>query len=98
MTNFIQNKYEELSPESKTYYDNQIKKRKKSIFVCYLLFFLFGWQYAYLRKWGLFWLYILTFGGFGLWLILDLFRIPFLVKKYNDEQEREVMKEIKFLE
>lgn len=51
--------------------------------LAYLLWFFFGLHYAYLGKWFTQLLYIVTIGGLGVWAIVDLFRIPSMVSKYN---------------
>ena len=49
----------------------------------YLFWFFFGIHYAYLGKWGWQMLYFLTLGGCGIWMLIDLFRIPKMVAKHN---------------
>lgn len=46
---------------------------------------LFGVHYIYFGRWWLFFLYILTCGGFRIWAIVDLFRIPGMVETANLE-------------
>jgi hypothetical protein len=36
-------------------------------------------------------LYWLTVGGFGLWMLIDLFRIPGMVERKNEDITRELM-------
>lgn len=55
----------------------------KDVNTAYIFWFFFGCHYAYLGKWGWQVLYILTFGGLGIWMIADLFRIPSMVANYN---------------
>lgn len=50
----------------------------------YIMWFLIGAHYAYLGKWGLQILYWITLGGLGLWALVDLFRIPGMVKDHNE--------------
>ena len=42
-----------------------------------------GAHYLYLGRVGLQILFWVTLGGFGLWLLIDLFRVPDLVNEYN---------------
>jgi len=66
--------------QNKHYLQTQIK----STGTAYLLFFLlFGTHYAYLGKWGWQILYWITLGGFGIWMIIDIFTIPGKVNRYN---------------
>lgn len=62
----------------------QLQSEIKSAGVAYLLYFLlFGTHYAYQGKWGLQFLFWITLGGFGLWALIDLFRIPSMISSYN---------------
>ena len=65
---------------NKLYLQSQIK----SVGTAYLLFFLvFGTHYAYLGKWGLQILFWITFGGLGIWSLIDLFTMPSKINRYN---------------
>ena len=58
----------------------------KSKFIAYLLCFFFGWlgiHRFYLHKYGTGVLYLLTFGGFGIGIIIDLFTLGGYVDTYN---------------
>lgn len=55
----------------------------KSTGTAYLCWFFLGCHYAYLGKWGLQILYWITFGGIGIWAIIDLFLIPSKVNAHN---------------
>lgn len=55
----------------------------KSTGTAYLCLFFFGCHYAYLGKWGLQILFWLTFGGLGVWWLIDLFRLSSVVNEHN---------------
>jgi TM2 domain-containing membrane protein YozV len=57
----------------------------KSTAVTYLLWFFFGLHYIYLGKIGTQFLYWITLGGLGVWAFADLFRIPGMVERKNNE-------------
>ncbi|MCT4624780.1 MAG: TM2 domain-containing protein [Schleiferiaceae bacterium] len=57
----------------------------KSTAVSYLLWFFFGLHYIYLGKIGTQILYWITAGGLGIWAFIDLFRIPGMVERKNNE-------------
>ncbi len=48
----------------------------------YICWVLFGTHYLYLGKFGLQLLYWVTLAGIGVWGIVDLFRIPGMVRRY----------------
>jgi hypothetical protein len=73
----------------------EYERKAKSVGVAYLLIFLVGWHYAYLRKWGvqvLLWISLLAFGLGVIWLFVDLFRLYGLVKDYNKDVAIEVLR------
>lgn len=59
--------------------NNSLKKTGTA----YLFWIILGAHYAYLNKWGLQILFWLTFGGFGIWALIDLFTIPSKVDAFN---------------
>tara|TARA_R110002167_G_scaffold360598_1_gene578320 strand:+ start:1287 stop:1565 length:279 start_codon:yes stop_codon:yes gene_type:complete len=61
----------------------QLQEELKSSGTAYLMFWFLWCHYGYLGKWGIQLLFWGTFGGFGLWVLIDLFRIGGLVKRYN---------------
>lgn len=75
-----------------------VEKKRASLSDAYLLAFflgLFGAHYFYLRRprWGL--LYLFTFGLLGVGWLIDLFRLQFLVSRFNEdtsEQNQDVAK------
>ncbi|MDG4655176.1 TM2 domain-containing protein [Chryseobacterium arthrosphaerae] len=93
----IQKKYRELNSEQKRIFISEFETRKKSVGISYLLWFLLGWHYAYLKKWGWLILYILTAGGFFIWAIIDLFRIPNMVEQYNNDLALEILRDISIM-
>ena len=56
----------------------------KSKGTAFVMYWFLGAHYAYLGKWGVQLAYWFTLGGLGLWLVVDLFRIGGLVKRYNN--------------
>ena len=72
----------------------QLESRIRSIGIAYLLLFIAGAQYAYLNKWGTQILFWITFGGLGIWWIIDIFRLPGMIHEFNDP----IFDEIDYLE
>ena len=62
----------------------RLERELKESHIAYIFLFLMGAHYAYLGKWGLQILFWVTLGGLGIWLIVDLFRIPDIVRNYNE--------------
>ena len=60
-----------------------LMSQMKSTGTAYLCWFFLGCHYAYLGKWGLQILYWFTFGGLGIWALIDLFLIPSKINEHN---------------
>ncbi|MCP9199132.1 TM2 domain-containing protein [Gramella sp. GC03-9] len=93
----VQKKLDGLKPEYQKQYINEYRTKKKSVGTAYLLLIVLGWHYAYLKKWGIQVLCWITFWGFLIWWVIDLFRIPKLVKEYNEELALKIINQYSFL-
>lgn len=60
-----------------------LMSQMKSTGTAYLCWFFLGCHYAYLGKWGLQIAFWLTFGGVGIWALVDLFHMPTKVSNHN---------------
>ena len=85
-----------LSEQQKNYVLSA-QARQKDTGLAYLFWFLFGVHYFYLNKPVINIIYWLTAGGLGIWMIIDLFRIPGMVKDRNKEFIQDAIKEAKVL-
>jgi len=85
-----------LTPAQQQAFMEEFKRKAKSTPVAYLLW-LIGLHYAYLGKWGLLVVYWLSFWGFFVWMIADLFRIPGLIRGYNKDVAVEVMGNLRMI-
>ena len=63
---------------------NYLQSKLKSTGKAYLYFFFFGAHYLYFGKLIFQLLFWMTLGGFGMWLLFDLFTLSTKVKIYND--------------
>lgn len=68
----------------------RLKSKLREVSMAYILWVLFGLHYAYLGKWVLQILYWITFGGLGIWALIDIFRIPDMVDRYNEPIFRKI--------
>jgi TM2 domain-containing membrane protein YozV len=67
----------------------------KIISLGYIFLLFLGAHYAYVGKWGMFALFLLTGGGCGIWWFIDLFRIPQIVSDYNNELAHNILRTLK---
>ena len=74
-----------LSPEEQASFEADYNKQKKSTGPMLLLAILFPIQLILLGRTGLWVAYFLTFGGCGIWYIIEWFLTPSRVRSYNNE-------------
>jgi len=72
------------------------KKLSKSMTLTYFLHFFAPVHYLYLGKFLTQFLYWITFGGMGIWAIIDIFRIPDMVKRYNERIADRCLREVMY--
>ena len=81
---------EKLDPELHEAFAGDYTGRRKSLLIAYLLCLL-GWHYLYLGKIGLQFAFLLSVGGLGIWLLVDLIRLPGMVARKNEGIAWDVM-------
>lgn len=90
----VQDKLYSMSNSEQSSFKQEYERRSKSSVTAYVFWLFLGWHYAYLRKWGLQVLFLLSLGGFLIWWIIDLFRVASIVRNYNKDLAIEIMKDI----
>jgi CRISPR/Cas system-associated exonuclease Cas4 (RecB family) len=81
-----------LPPDEYEQFIAEYNRQRKSQRTAYILWGLLGFHYAYLGKWIHQVLYWATAGGFGIWALSDLFRLPGMVRDRNEEIAAEIMR------
>jgi hypothetical protein len=69
---------------------NEYERKRKRKAVGYLLW-LVDFHYLYVRRVGLQFAFWFTFGGFLIWWIADLFRMPAIIRGANEQMARECL-------
>ena len=69
-------------------------RKRKHVGRAYAAWFFLGCHYAYLGKWPTQLIYWLTLGGLWVWLIIDAFRIPQLVRDRNKDIAMGVLRDV----
>ena len=76
----------------------EFRKKRKSAFLAFMFVMAIpSFHYFYL---GRIWLQIVfwgTIGGFGIWWLVDLFRVGSLVREYNKTVAIDVLKDVQIL-
>jgi len=92
----VRNELVTLPAQWQQEFAEEYTRNKKSLGLAYLfLIIIFCAHYGYLKKWGLQILFWVTAGGLGIWWLIDLFRLPGLVKNYNIDLAIHVMRNLK---
>lgn len=87
-----------LSDEGKVNLTKKYKDKKKSAGIAYLLWFFLGAHYAYLGKWGMFFLFWFTGGGMLIWWFVDALRMPGMINSANEDIATELFQKVKLLD
>src|SRR4051794_25807713 len=77
-----------MDPSSQMAFFNEYEQKRKSVAVGYLTW-LIGFHYLYARKVGVQFAFWLTAGGFWIWYIADLFRLPAIIRSANEQIARQ---------
>lgn len=81
----LQHVFQSLPADAQALVWHDYHHRRKSGLLAYVLWFFFGFHYLYLGRIGIQLIYWLTIGGFGFWMLIDLFRMPVMVERKNEE-------------
>jgi hypothetical protein len=79
-----------MPPAAQTAFFAEFDRKRRKISVGYLTWII-GFHYLYARKVGVQFLFWFTFGGFGIWWFVDLFRIPPVLRSANEQAAREAL-------
>lgn len=90
----VRNTLSRMPAERQQEFVEYYQRRAKNLGTAYLLWFLLGWHYAYLGRWGWQILFWLTAGGFFIWWFIDLFRLPKLIAQYNEDVATAIMRDL----
>lgn len=85
----------DLPDQAQKEFFDEYNRKSRSTIVGYLLHFaLPGSHYAYLGKWWLMLLFWFTWGGLGVWWLIDWFRIPGLIKEHTGHIANDILKNV----
>lgn len=87
-----------LSDNGKISFTQQYKKRKKSKGIAFAVWFFTGCHYAYFGKWGMLFLFWFTWGGMGVWWLIDGFRISGIIDSMNEDIAMDTFQKISVMD
>lgn len=91
----VRNELDSLPAQKQEKFFEEYRRRAKSSGPAYVLCVLVGGHYFYLGKWGVQILFWLTVGGLLVWWLVDLFRIPAMIRDHNRDVAVDVLKDLK---
>jgi hypothetical protein len=96
LPSMVKNELGKMSPQRQEEFIEEYKRKAKPLGIAYVfLIIVFSSHYAYLGKWGIQIIFWLTGGGLVIGWIIDLFRLPGLVRNYNKDVAADVMRNLK---
>jgi len=96
----VRHKVGEMSLLSQNAFVQEFERRRRSCQTAYLLFIfggVLGLYYLYFKKPLLFFFFLFTMGGLLIWWLIDLVRIPRMVRDYNQSVALEVLRDVQVL-
>ena len=93
----VQSAISNMTDEQKTTFQNSYDQQKKNKKLLVILSILFPIQLFLFGKTGLGVVFWLTFGGVGIWWIIEIFRTPKKVDEFNDQLALKIASQIKSL-
>jgi len=66
----------------------------RSTAAAYFLCLLVGAHYAYVGRRGIQIVFWVTLGGLMIWWVVDLFRIPVMIRRYNEEVAKDILRRL----
>lgn len=81
-----------LSPQKQHEFVEAYNRKARSTAAAYFLCLLVGGHYAYVGRWGIQILFWVSLGGLLIWWVVDLFRIPAMIRQYNELVARDIMR------
>ena len=94
LPSMVRNELVKLSAQKQEEFVEEYRRKGKSKGTAYLLWF-FGLHYAYLGKWGMFILYLVTFAGLFIWWFVDLFRVGGMIEDHNKDIAMDIFRNMK---
>jgi hypothetical protein len=93
----VENRLYEMDTLQRRAFMDEYDRRRKSVFIGYVLLILLGWHYAYVKKWGSQLLCWVTLWGLFLWWVIDWFRIPSIIGRYNKDLAVKILTEMSII-
>lgn len=87
----------QMTDNQQSTFEEEYKRKMKSRVTMQLLAIFFPIQHFLMDKTGTGVLFLLTFGGAGIWWIIDVFAIGGRVRNYNEDIARTLLRDMKIM-
>jgi len=91
----VRNELAKMSAQKQEEFTEEFKRKGKTIGMAYLWLFIFAVHYGYMGNWGIQILFWLTCGGMWVWWVIDLFRVPGMIRNMNKDIATDIMRNLK---
>ena len=96
LPSMVKNELAKMPAQKQQEFVEEFERKSKSLGLAYLFLLILFWaHYGYMGKWGLQIVFWFTGGGFLIWWFIDLFRLPGLMKNYNQDIATDTMRNLK---
>ncbi len=85
--------YKKLSRDEQKAFERDFKSRGKSTLTAYIAWFFLGWHYLYLGRVGMQFAFWFTGGFLVIGWLIDFFRVPGMITRYNEDVARRLFAE-----
>jgi TM2 domain-containing membrane protein YozV len=95
LPSMVRNELAKLPAQKQEEFNEEFQRKMKSTSIGYALWFFLGMHYLYLGKVGLWIIFWITFGGVGVWWLIDAFRLNGLIEDQNKDIATDLMRNLK---
>ncbi len=91
----VKNELAKMGAQKQEEFLEEFKRKSKSKATAYILLLLLWMHYGYIGKWGMQFLFWFTWGGMGVWFLIDLFRLNGIMNNISKDTATDVMRNLK---
>lgn len=93
----VKNELFKFSAQKQEEFIEEYKRKAKPAGIVYLFWAILGCHYLYFKKWEIQIFFWLTSGGLLIWWVVDLFRIPGMIRDFNKDVAVDVLRDLKVI-
>ena len=90
----VRDKVAALPEQRQHEFAGEYNRKARSTATAYSLCLLVGAHYAYVGRWGIQIVFWATLGGLLIWWVVDLLRIPAMIRRYNEGVAKDILRRL----